>query len=313
MTLQARADITFRDKFIELTSQDNILDKNELKVLSKLSLHPELEDPEFAKETVFNLNKYKTRTKLEYTIFDENENPRVLNFTVTPTYSENDKVQGKNAFEIVSNISQRDSLSETIGDSDRCAAASVLNSYLLLGGSFSTLAKKYDINPNLTYKNLHLLQEKLYRIGNTDNKPGIYSGFKYSYYETGRIFNIRADGEIVKLAKAADLKVVPILGPNLKNLYNRKDQVQNFFKLFPQSTVQSGVYLNLDSGNISRPINISQQNHVITIFKNNGNYYYSDTGNIDNGDGKNVTKMSSKDLESLLYTTPGIVLGVSFN
>lgn len=310
MTYQAKADFSFRDKFIELAITDNILDKNEIKILTKLAYQANLNDPEFAKETVANLAKYKTRTKIEYTIFDEYETQRILNFTVTPTYSENDKINGKNAFEIVSNISQRDSLDETTGDSDRCAAASVLNSYLLVGGNFATLAKKYSINTSLTYKNLHLLQEKLYKIGNTDNKPGIYSGFKYSYYETGRIFNIRADGEIVNLAKAADLKIVPILGNNLKNLYNRKEQVNNFFNLYPKSTIQSGVYLNLDTGNISKPLNISHQNHVITIFKHNGSFYYSDTGNLDNGDGKNVKKMTSKELEDWLYKTPGIVLGL---
>lgn len=310
----ARAEFSFREKFVELSQKSGNLDKNDLRLLKKLAEHPEIEDPEFAKDTIENLGKYKTRTKLEYTIFEPvTHKEEVLTFVITPTYSETEKIPGKNAREVIANISQRDSLNETVGDGDRCAAASVLNSYLLMGGKFSNLAKKHSIGTELTYRNVHLLQEKLYNYGNTDKSPGIYSGFKYSYYKTGEISNIRASGEIVELAKSANLTVVPILGKDLPNIHKRKEQVLSFLNNNPRSTVQAGVYLDLGTGNISRPINDSYQNHVITIFKYNNALYYSDTGNVDNGDGMNVKKMTNTEMEQLVFNTPGIVMGLTMN
>jgi hypothetical protein len=311
LNIEAKAENIFRQTFIELSTIDGFLDKNDLRILKRLSLSSYISDSDFAKETISNLSKYKTRTKLEYTIFDEEfDEERVLNFTITSTYSERDVIAGKSDIEIISNISQRDNLNETISDGDRCAAASVLNSYILMGGKFADLAKKYNVDTRLTYKNVHLLQEKIYNAGNSDKSPGIYSGFKYIYYETGEISNIRPSGEIIDLVKISGIKIKPILGNNLNSINSRKKQVENFFKMYPKSTIQVGVYLDLGNGSISNPLSLEQQNHVITIFKRNGIFYYSDTGNIDNGDGRNVKKMTSSEVYNLLYETSGIVMGL---
>lgn len=310
---QVKAEVSFREKFIELT-KDGYLDKRDIKLLKNMSISSYILDPYFAKDTIKNIEKYKTRTNLEYTIFDDDtEEEKTLEFTITPTFSEIDRIEGKSVVEIISNISQRDNLVETKGDGDRCAAASLLNSYLLMGGKFSDLARKYSVNTNLTYKNVHLLQEKIYNQGNTDKQAGIYSGFKYIYYESGEISNIRPSGEIIELVKISGIKIKPILGNNIKSLNSRKEQVNNFFALYPNSTVQVGVFLDLETGNISNPSSLENQNHVITVFKRNGIFYYSDTGNIDNGDGLNVKKMTNSEITNLLYETKGIVMGLFFS
>ena len=312
LSLPANAELSFREKFIQLSQKDGDIDKNDLKYLKNLASGDAISDPEFAHDTIKNLFKYKKRIKLEYTIFEPSTHQeRILNFSLTPTYTEFEKISGKNIRAIVANISQRDNLKETISDGDRCAAASMLNSYLLLGGNFSLLAKKFNVGTDLTYKNVHLLQEKIYNFGNTDKSPGIYSGFKYTSYQNGDIFNIRPSGEITTIAQAANIKVTPLLGKNLSNMHNRKNQVNNFFKSNPISTIQSGVYLDLSSGDISKPKNQDAQNHVITIFKVSKDFYYSDTGNVDNGDGNNVKKMTNSELDQLLYNTPGIVMGLT--
>ena len=308
----AKADFSFREKFVELSQNGGNLDKVDLKYLKTLSTNKGISDPEFARETVKNLEKYKKRIRLEYTIYDpESHSERILYFNLIPTYSESEKITGKNIVEVISNISQRDNLAETLGDGDRCAAASMLNSYLLMGGKFPVLAKKLGIDQTLTYKNIHLVQEKIYNYGNTDKSPGIYAGFKYSYYDSGSIFNIRPSGEIVNLGDSIGIKVTPILGKDIKNIHKRKVQVNDFLARNPRSTIQTGVYLNTETGNLSRPVNEDHQNHVITIFKSGKTMYYSDTSNIDNGTMDNVKKITQKQLDEWLYDTPGVVMGLT--
>lgn len=97
-------------------------------------------------------------------------------FDFTPTYSENDIIEGETAFDIVSNITQSDVLLETKTDGNRCAPSSLLNSYLLMGGNFENLAKKFGVEGDLTYKNVHLLQDKLYTNGKISAKEGFSNG-----------------------------------------------------------------------------------------------------------------------------------------
>jgi len=312
LLLPAHAKFSFREKFIEISQKDGDIDKLDLKYLKSIANDDTLSDTEFAKDTIKNLSKYKKRIKLEYNLFNPNNHQhQIIYFTLTPTYSEFEKIAGKNIKEIISNISQRDNLKETVGDGDRCASASMINSYLLLGGNFSFLAKKFNVGSELTYRNVHLLQEKLYNYGNLDKSPGIYSGYKYSSYSDGNIFNIRPSGEITILAQGAGIKVTPIIGDTKQNINSRKNQVLKFFKNNPISTIQSGVYLDIQTGDILKPRNESEQNHVITIFKYNNDIYFSDSGNVDNGDFNNARKMSNYELNELVYNTPGIVMGLT--
>ena len=87
--------------------------------------------------------------------------------------------------EAIANISQNDKLSSTFNDNNRCGAASMINAYLLLGGSFADAAGKFNLEKDFTYKNVHLLQEKLYEYANSDNKAGLVSSYRYFYNNNG--------------------------------------------------------------------------------------------------------------------------------
>ncbi|MBC7473189.1 MAG: hypothetical protein H7263_02770 [Candidatus Sericytochromatia bacterium] len=310
LTNQATAMTTFRGKFIELATNDGVLDKIEYQYLKKLAQDPSLHDAAFAEDTLKNLSKYSDRIKLEYTLQVDGTSEQTINFTFTPSYSESEKISGKNAIEIISNISQKDNFNETSSDNDRCAAASMINAYLLMNGNFAKLAGKYNIGKELTYKNIHLLQDKIYRLANTDGTPGIYSGYKYKSYSDGNIFDIKPNGEIIKVGETVGIKLIPLLGNNTATIHNRKKEVNNFFSQHPYGVIQVGVKLDLKNGDIRAPRLDSDQNHVIIIFKRNKKIYMADTSSINNGMGKNVRLLSESQLGYLVYNTSAIVLGL---
>lgn len=201
-------------------------------------------------------------------------------FDFTPTYSENDIIEGETAFDIVSNITQSDALLETKTDGNRCAPSSLLNAYLLMGGNFEDLAKKFGVEGDLTYKNVHLLQDKLYTNGNKDAKPGFSNGIPSALtYEFDKLQKDldkldkefeeiskkygsgsfkkesksnkkpKEKSELEILAQKMNLNVKPLIGLSNKKdtsgfyLTDRKKIVDDFFKANPKGTISIGVNL----------------------------------------------------------------------
>lgn len=303
----------FRKKFIEFARNDQVIDKNEMNQLKKIARNTSSYDREFAVEVLNNLGKYKKRIRLTYTLNEITSNGDIdLEFSFTPTYSENEIISGKNTMEIVANISQKDTLPETKADEDRCGPASLINAFIIMGGNFSKLASKIGINKEFTYKNLHLLQEKIYNLANSDGAPGIESGYKYtSDQETGKIYNIRGSGEIMTAAQKIGLAVKPILGSNMNTIYHRKPEIEKFFIENPRGVLQVGVHLDLITGSITSPTDNKPQDHSIIVFKMNNAYYMADSSGLNNGNGENVKKFTGSDLNSILYNTIGIINGLT--
>lgn len=305
--------INFSKKFIDLVS-NGYLDKNGFDYLKKLEKSEDIEDKKFAKQTISNLINFKERIKLEYTIEDVDNNKNInLNFVFTPTYSENDKIAGKTIYDIISNISQKDNLDETKSDDDRCGTSSLVNAYLIMGGNLKKLTKEFSLNNDLTYKNIHLIQEKLYDIANVDKINGIYSGFKYKSFLNGSITDIRPSGEILYASDKIGITIIPLIGKTVKTIDNKKLAVEDFLKKNPKGVLQVGVYLDAKNGNLIKPSANFPQNHFITIFKINNTYYVSDTSHVNNGDGKNVKKLSNIEVNELIYNTSGIINGLLLN
>lgn len=302
--------ISFKTTFIDFV-KDGVLDKNEYEELKNLTKKNNLEDPKFARDTLKNFSKFNERIKLSYSLIDYSSNEKIkLEFTFTPTYSENELIKGRNILERISNISQKDTLNETVGDDDRCSIASLLNAYLYMGGDFDSAANKFNINGELTYRNLHLLQDKLYLMSNEDGKGGIYSGYKYVSYYDGTIDKVKPSGELLTASDALGIEIIPILGNNLKTINEKKEAVENFFKFNPYGAIQVGVHLNTNDGTLLKPSESLPQDHFVTVFKVKNNYYISDTSSVNNGDGKNVRLLSSNEVENLVYNTIGIINGL---
>jgi hypothetical protein len=106
--------LSFKNKFFEYTN-DKVLDKNELKNLADLNKNKP-SDSRLGDAVLADLSKYKNTTKMHYS-FDPAQD---VDFTFTPTYAEKDRITGRDMYQVVSNISQSDTLDQTKSDGDRC-------------------------------------------------------------------------------------------------------------------------------------------------------------------------------------------------
>ncbi|MFN4149334.1 MAG: hypothetical protein ACK4IX_00170 [Candidatus Sericytochromatia bacterium] len=331
-------------KFVE----DGTLDKSEYNKLKEIVNSAERKPNKLSvkyNEEIINLHMSKLESKIEQNktsvigdaIFDPQK--KVIKKTIfefTPTYSENEKIAGETPFEIVSNISQNDSLTETKTDGSRCAPSSLLNAYLLMGGKFEDLAKKFEIDPELTHKNVHLMQDKLYSIGNTNNKGGFSAGtpsaLQNEFDKTDKILGKKTPpkkGELEILAKKMGFEVKEIVGLTEKvdskgfKLTDITKSVDKFFKDNPNGTLSIGVILEDSSKNTEPSIftgknnvklnkpEVLSANHSVLVFKENDDFYLADTGGLTNGNKSSITKMTPKDVNDLVYTNRSNVFALT--
>ncbi|MFN4150212.1 MAG: hypothetical protein ACK4IX_04660 [Candidatus Sericytochromatia bacterium] len=295
---------SFKNKFFEYVS-DKVLDKNELKNLGDLNKNNKPSDSRLGDAILTDLSKYKNTTKMHYT-FDPAQD---VDFTFTPTYAEKDRITGRDMYQVISNISQNDTLEQTKSDGDRCAASMLVSAYLIMGGKFEDLAPKFGVGKDLTYENVHLLQDKVYQKANTDKEDGLNSGFKYAYKGSSKtITKVEATGEVFKIAPELNIKFTPIIGPSVDKLNQRKETIDQFFYSNPKGTLNVGVYLEEATGDILPPDkNLRPQNHAVLVFKKDEKFFMADSGKINNGDGNNIRTLANNEVDSLVYNTQGIV------
>lgn len=305
------SEISFKNKFIEL-AKDNLIDKKELSELNNIAKNTNIKDKEIANFVINDLNRYKDTTKLTYNLNDPINRNQQISFTLSPTYSEEEIITGKNILEIISNISQSDNLPETNDDGNRCAVGSLVNAYLLMDGDFKNIAEKFSISKEFTYKNVHLLQEKIYDTANTDSRPGIESGYSYSYNpSSGKITSVKYSGELEQVAAKAGIEIKAITGSSVQDLYNRQEAVSEFMKNNPKGVFQVGVHLDTKTGDLYTPTTDKPQNHAILAFKKDNKYYLSDTGTTTNGANKGVREITKDQFSSFVERTGGTVNGLT--
>ncbi|MEK7434655.1 MAG: hypothetical protein AABZ74_16090 [Cyanobacteriota bacterium] len=303
--------ISFSDRFIEFASNDGVLNKKELQELRDISKNPNLKDKYVADNVLQNLDSFTKPTNVTYSIQDSSSVFKNVKFKYTPNYNELDRVYGNNNFERVSNISQSDALEETKNDGNRCAASTLLNAYILQGGDFGVLSEKFGIEKEFTFKNTHLLQDKIYMFADKDG-AGLTSGISYSYNpSSGKITKLEATGEIIEAAKKLGLEITPLAGDTVNTINQRKEKVDNFLAKNPNATLQIGIYLDTKTGTLNSIDKEHPENHSVTILKKDGDFYLVDTGQGDNGAGKSSTKLSQNQVDAFVYYSIGNVNGVT--
>jgi hypothetical protein len=264
---------------------------------------------ENGKESLF----FKVPTKEHLASANKTENTRTgktANFIFNNNYNENKIIPGNNMYEIVSNISQNDYLNTTVNDDNRCGAASLLNAYLIMGGKFENFSEKFNIDKALTYKNIHLVQEKLYNFANIDGKVGLISSFQYFFNDQGKITRAASMGEVVSAAGKLDMNIVPLIGSSVKSLNQKKDAIEGFLNNNPGSVLHVSVFLNTKTGEISGS-KAPEKNHYILAFRKNGKYFTADTGQLFNDQGKNIRELSQSETEDLIFNNGGIISGLT--
>lgn len=226
-------------------------------------------------------------------------------------FDESLSLSNKSVLDIVANTSQRDYLNETVNDKYRCGASSLLNSYLLLGGDFSSITKKFDLDNNINFKNIHLIQDKLYSYANVDNREGLESSYIYSYDRAGNIKKVFSQGEMFKAASKIGLSIKPLIGNTLKTINDKRESVNNFLDTKKGVLVVS-VYLDTKTGEI-KSVSEKSNNHYVTVFKNNDSFFMADTGRKSNGQKNNLIKLDNQQLDNLVFNNPSVINGIFFN
>lgn len=302
------ADIhSFKYYYAEFIKNDGVIDKWEFAQLKKIADRKDLKDKEFAKSAILELSGFRDKTRMTVRLGSgTGSTSENYKFIFTPTYSEYEDLSGNTPFQIASNISQNDTLKETTNDGYRCGAASLLNAYLLLGGNFDAAAERFGSEKGLSYKNIHLLQEKIYNFANQDGVIGLETAYNYFYDDQGKITSAISFGEVTKAANKLGLVIRPALGNTKGSLNQKRDAITGFFRNNPSGVLQVGVHLNEETGDVTAAT-FEGQNHYVAVFKQDNGFFMADSGRLNNGDGQNVRQLTPDELDSMVYSTTGIV------
>lgn len=296
--------------------QDGALDRNEYLKLQQLAQElagQEGSEAWLAQQTQAFLKRFPGFIQLNYTFSHPDTDERLtLGFYFAPTYSESDPLPSGPPPTVLGHISQNDILPETLGDSQRCGAAALLNSYYLLHGSFSGALQLLNlpVTNRLSYRDIHWAQETLYNYANTNGQAGLTSAFRYTHYANGTIATVEPDGEILAAANRLHLKLEPLVGKTVKTIYQRKAAVNRFWKFYPRAVLIAGVYLDTHKGHMYPARGNREQNHFVTVFRHQGRFYALNTGVLDNGNGKALIPLSPAQMEQFVYTAESTVDGV---
>lgn len=292
--------ISFKESFIA-AAQDQLIDRREwaeLKRLGQEAIAEKAPDAYIARHALPYLDQFQTKTRIQYGIPGQ-----AISFDFTPAYSELDGVPGATAREQVQYLSQNDNLPETLNDGHRCGAGALVNSWLLLGGSFEDLAQKLNLGKeqkNLNYQNVHLAQEALYTYANTNGQDGLTTSYNYSY-RGDQILSPQLQGEIKAAIDLLGLKSQILMGDRVSTVYQRRDKVEGFWQAQPSGILLTGVHLNTQTGELLPPTSTAAINHFVAIYQHEGAYTLVDTGASDNGRGNSSRTLSPEQLDLFVH------------
>lgn len=304
----------FPQRLMQVVS-DGVLDRVEYQMLKKESKYiVSTQEKQLARHFLNFLNQHKQFVRISYRFYHgQQTQPIHLNFYFAPNYTENEQIPGENWAEVLSHISQNDTLAETQADQFRCGAAALLSARFLLSQDFASAFQRLNLNLEMarpTYREVHLAQEALYHYANMDGKPGLVSAVRYTVYSDGRVAHPISEGEIQRGADLLGLKLLPLIGNTRATLYQRKAAVQNFWRHYPQGVLLVGVYLNQKNGEITPPSAPQTQNHFILIFRQWHAVYLLNSGVTDNGGGKALKLLNQHEQEIFIYQTKATLHGV---
>lgn len=309
LAARAEGQVSFESALKQYT-QDGVLDNREysyLKSLNQSTMTPT--DLRLAKHFLNFTEQHRSYTRMTYTYQRSSHTKVVLNFVFAPTYSEDALLTGQTYRDVLGLISQNDALPETVEDAHRCGASAILSAHFLLYGSFKTAFERLNMNtPELSFRAIHIAQEQLYRYANTDNKPGLVTQFKYKVYPDGRIEGAQSEGEVKRGAALLGMRVQPLLGSHKQSIYQRQQEINTFWSMYPRAPLMVGVYLNQKTGEVYPPNDSNHpQNHYVLIFRENNRYWLINSGVLDNGNGSALYELNSSQLPAFLYQTHGSI------
>lgn len=297
------------DKALTHYVKDKVLDGREYKALIELQRTQRLQgsDARLASHFLGFMQKQKQFIKISYSYYRHSSSKIDLHFAFSPTYAEDSVITGSNYREILGKISQNDLLTETVSDAHRCGAASLLAAHFLLYGNFNEAFRRLNMGaPALTYRSIHLAQERLYDYANTDKQPGLVTLFRYEYFSDGRIQNPRSEGEVKRAAELMGILNTPLIGPNKDKIFERREAVEDFWRSNPGAPLLVGVHLDTKSGVVYPPKNGSRpQNHFVVVFQEDGKNWLANSGVLDNGSTTALYVLNDRNFDAFVLRTTG--------
>lgn len=304
--------LSFETRFRQQIA-DGALDRLEFLQLQELAL--QLTDPEdyhFAQNLIVLLSHYQSFIQLNFGYVYQQKQKEVR-FLFSPQFAENDRVKGSHSVELFSNISQQDILMETNADGERCGAAALLLAFYLLNGNLNRVFTQLNIpGSHLNYRRIHLAQEKLYHLANTDKKEGLTQKVVYQVEPNGKTKMIYHEGEIELAAQLIGLKVTPLKISEQPEGSERQTFIVNLWKKSPQTPLLVGVHLDIHSGELWPPNQTNHpENHFVLVFRQKNKVWLYNSGVTNNGLNEAMFELTAKDVKELLIQTPGSVNVVS--
>lgn len=303
----ALAEVQFEMAFQKLI-QDKSLDREEYRFLIKQAQTlTQPEDLHFANHLFSMLTQYQSLVYLSFHYTYQQQKKRV-EFLFSPSHSENELIKAQSKSELLGKISQQDLLSETTGDGFRCGAASLLAGHYLLYGNFTRAFQQLQLKPELTYRQIHWAQEKLYRLANQDGEDGLTQRLVYQVHESGKVKIIKHEGEIELAAKKIGLSIVPLKITVREDLLDRQKVILDLWRRNPEIPLLVGVYLDSETGEIFPPDEITRvQNHFVLVFRDSPQVWMYNSGVTDNGRQQAIQQLNAQDLRDFVMKTRGSV------
>lgn len=191
------------------------------------------------------------------------------NSTADFQYAETDPLPGADLPTQLAHVSQLDLLADTTGDHERCSCAAALTGYLLLGGSFGDAAARFGIGPDLTFANVHRLQEALLRTANVDGEDNGVLGSTVPEYDgddrlTG--WHQNPKDEFHHVLEALDLTAEPLHGPTRALRADRRARVAAALAAGEPTVFVFGCHGGLADGAIAPPDATHDANHYALAY-----------------------------------------------
>lgn len=282
--------------------EDRLLDRLEYRQLQQRARTAR--DPESRRLAALllpMLAKYRQPTHFDLK-YPQAGQVRILSFLFDPTYAEDEPIAGRNIPEFLGRISQGDQLAETRGDDWRCSAAALLAGHLVVYGNYRLAFQRLGLaGAPLTYRSMHLAQDRLYNRANVDGRVGLE--MKVSYQRTARgLMKVAQSGETDTAAQLIGLKATVIQDSLLPDKAARRRAIDAFWRRYPAVPLLIGAHLDLHTGVLTGTDGRSLlDNHAILLFRTRTGVWLYNSGVSQNGAQAAIRLLKAPDLENLLY------------
>ena len=225
-----------------------------------------------------------------------------------PGLDESAPLEGRDVLEKLSFVSQLDLLDETRADYARCSAAATLSAYLLLGGSFEAAAARHGVDGELTFGNVHRLQEALYRLADRDGEPGIFGASVARYDDQGQLtgWDRHVDDEYQAVLDALGLSMDRVYAPTRADKRDKRAAVQAWLERSEPVVFVVGVDEDTER---ERFVPMHERgNHYVIVFRWSDRFYALDSYRTPGRSA--LVPLSEEEVEDNLLYTPNALFVV---